>query len=132
MSGVNVWDFYQSLPVAGRSRNRLSDIERSVAAICDLRQEVGAGGFDGYFRAWGAYSAPEALDALGIVLGPEWAAVLDEAMQVNSLRGLPDASSDESALDEELHALESRFFELERSTDADKLLSDYLATRLDR
>lgn len=58
-----------------RGRDSLSPVEREVAAISDLRQEVNSGGFDGYFRYWGDDSAIVARAALPSVLRRDWAEV---------------------------------------------------------
>jgi len=126
----DVWSFYQSL--GSDDRGRLSPTELEVAAICDLRQEVNSGGFDSYFRYWGGNTAPQAADALPKVLGEEWAAVLTEAM---SLLGPayprdPDLRFellDEPHVIEALHGLDTRYFELEASIDADALMTAHLA-----
>ena len=60
----------------------MTDRQRAVLAICDLRQEVNSGGFDRYFRHYGGSSAHEALSALPAVLGAEWAALFREAMDL--------------------------------------------------
>ena len=73
----DAWSFYESLGEDDRAG--LSQAEREVAAICDLRQEVNAGGFDSYLRAWGGDSAPVALTALPTVLGQAWADLLGQA-----------------------------------------------------
>ncbi|WP_406051581.1 DUF4375 domain-containing protein [Kribbella sp. NBC_00889] len=51
MTTAGVWEFYEAL-VEG-SRQDLTPVQRGVAAICDLRQEVNSGGFDSYFSHWG-------------------------------------------------------------------------------
>jgi hypothetical protein len=107
-------------------------VEREVAALCDLRQEVNSGGFDSYFRYWGCDTANEALAALPTVLGQAWADLLAEAMELLG----PDYPADIDArhdrldglhLDEALDALDARFYEPEDVTDADNLMSAYLA-----
>lgn len=130
MTTPHVWDFYES--VAGRPRADLTREERTIAAICDFRQETNAGGFDAYFRYGGGDTAVIALHGLESILGPKWYDLLAEAM---SLLGEPYPRSsarradllDERELDDELTALDERFYSLEASTDADGLLSRALA-----
>lgn len=128
---MGVWEFYESL---GESpRKDLSPVQQGVAAICDLRQEVNSGGFDGYFRNWGGDTAPVALDALPTALGEEWAGVLRDAMELFGPT-YPASQREREALmdgldrDAALEALDQRFFDLEGSTDADALLDAQLAS----
>ncbi len=69
MPPVDAWTYYESMH--GADRSRLSPVERSVLALCDLRQEVNSGGFDSYFRYWGGDSAPDAVAVVGALLGSE-------------------------------------------------------------
>jgi hypothetical protein len=46
---ADAWSRYEEL--GSELRDSLSEVEREVFAILDLRQEVNAGGFDGYFRS---------------------------------------------------------------------------------
>lgn len=125
-----MWDFYTSL--ADNDRQGLSEVQRHVAAVCDLRQEVASGGFDSYFRNWGGDTALDALAGLGRVLGSEWEQVLLEAMQLLGPEyptAIDDRETmlDSSALDATLQTLDRRFNALEAAVDADSLLSEYLA-----
>ena len=74
----DVWDRYGQL--ADQEPAALTPAQRGLVAVCDLRQEVNAGGFDTYFRAWGGNSADVALAALPDLLGQEWADLLQSAM----------------------------------------------------
>lgn len=126
----DAWSFYEEL--GERDRDSLSEVERNVAAICDLRQEVNSGGFDSYFRYWGGNTAPIALSALPRVLGQDWADLLAAAMFLIGAEYPTDVDAreqrlDSDELDEELDALNTRYFELESATDADALLSSYLS-----
>lgn len=109
----------------------MSPEHRGLLAICDLRQEVNSGGFDGYFSAWGGDSAPDALGALPPILGQEWADLLDAAMRLlgETYPSGADEREDligELELDDELDALDTRYYALESRTDADATLSSYL------
>jgi hypothetical protein len=126
---TDVWEFYEAL--AEKSRVDLAPHQRGVAAICDLRQEVNSGGFDGYFSYWGGDTAQEALAALPATLGEDWAALLSEAM---NLLGYPYPADQgnrevlvlELALDDTFAVLDQRFYDLEAATNADAVLSAYL------
>lgn len=130
---TDVWDLYGELSEADPSS--LSEAQRRVVAIGDLRQEVNAGGFDNYLRSWGGNSASVALAALPEVLGQDWAALLSEALRVvgspypedpdeRATRLDADATSDET-----LAALDERFYDLEASTDADARLNEFIQTK---
>lgn len=97
-----------------------------MAAICDLRQEVNSGGFDVYFRYWGANTAELAVRAIERVLGAGWAAVLSEAMALFGPAFPLTVDERESilteAVSEALDALDERYLDLEASTEADALL----------
>jgi hypothetical protein len=129
MAVVDAWAYYESMQ--GAERTRLSAAQRSVLAVCDLRQEVNSGGFDSYFRYWGGDSAPDAVSVLASVLGAEWGEVLREAMALFG-PDYPAASRDRErildsiGLDETLEELDRRFFDLEATTDADAMMSAYL------
>lgn len=129
---VNVWVFYESLPADGGQRDRLSPVEQGVAAVCDLRQEVGSGGFDVYFRYWGGDTAQQAVVVLDAALGAEWSELLRQAMSLLGA-GYPTDSDDRFERLEmlnvaaELDAIDKRWFALEAATDADLLLSKYLS-----
>jgi hypothetical protein len=125
---ADVWQYYGEHDRVDRST--LDPLHRSVLAICDLRQEVSSGGFDGYFRYWGGDSAPDALRVLPDALGPSWAALLEEAMGVFGAVYPTDVDDREKALDAvddgKLDDLATRFFDLEASDDADARLGRYL------
>ena len=125
----DVWSFYESL--GGGDRTGLTQIEREIAAICDLRQEVNGGGFDVYFRYWGGDTAEVAADAIGRLLGEEWAAVLSEAMaklgQVYPSTVAERETVLTDAVSAAFEAFDERYFLLEASTNADELLSAALA-----
>ena len=127
----DVWSLYGDL--GGSDPASLSDAQRGFVAILDLRQEVNAGGFDNYFRAWGGNSASEAMGALPGVLGQKWATLLHEAMQVV---GSPYPQDDpdqraarldaNTAADVTLSALDERFYDLEAAADVDARLSEFV------
>ncbi len=126
---VDVWDRYGQL--SGQHPSTLNGAQRGLVAVCDLRQEVNAGGFDGYFRDWGGNSAEAALAALPVFLGQEWADVLRAAMSLFGPRYPADADARGEAIDQrDLHdrlsALDDDFFALEGSADADERLNAYL------
>ena len=126
----DVWTRYEQ--VGEDDRSSLTKQERAAFAICDLRQEVNSGGFDSYFRYWGGDTASEALGALPEVLGHDWASLLREAMQTLGPVYPSDADDradvlDQRQLDERLNELDSRFYELEASADADQRVNAYLA-----
>lgn len=129
MAVVDAWAYYESMQ--GADRTRLSTVQRSVLAVCNLRQEVNADGFDSYFRYWGGASAPDAVAALASVLGAEWGEVLQEAMALFG-PGYPGDSTDRArvldsiGVGDALEELDRRFFNLEANTDADALTSAYL------
>ena len=121
---VGIWDFYEGL--GDRSREQLPLWQRGLAAICDLRQEVNAGGFDAYFRYWGGDSAPLALESLSGALGDSWAAVLRETMDLFGEHYPLDQKEREERLDEldledALEDLDGRYLALEASVNADSV-----------
>jgi hypothetical protein len=126
---TDVWDLYAEL--TEKDLSSLTLPQRRIVALCDLRQEVNADGFDAYFRYWGGNSAQEALEALPTLLGDDWADLLRAAME---LLGSPyPVDPDDRAtridardLGETLQDLDERFYELEASTDADARLSDFI------
>lgn len=127
----DAWSLYEAIGEGDRSS--LSRRQHEVLAICDLRQEVNSGGFDSYFRYWGGDTASIALRALAEALGPEWETLLREAMQVLGPDYPADADAraevlDARVVDDVLAALDSRFYELEGSSDADRSLNTYLAS----
>ena len=125
----DVWELYER---CGTDRSDLDDVERLVLAICDLRQEVNAGGFDAYFRHWGGDTADVALAGIGAALGPEWEALLRDAMSVfGPIYPADDIERREAVLDRDgvadrLDALDRRFLDLETSVDADGRLGTLL------
>ena len=127
---TDVWDLYGELSNADPVS--LSEAQRRVVAISDLRQEVNAGGFDTYLRAWGGNSAPVALAALPEVLGQDWADILNEAANVvgSTYPVDPDDRATrldgDPAADDTLAALDERFYDLEATTDADARLNEYI------
>lgn len=130
MTARDVWTFYEALGESAREDLLLR--ERGVAAICDLRQEVNSGGFENYFSYWGGDTAQDALRALPVFLGNEWALLLREAMGLLG-QDYPTDPDDRQALIIErdlsgaLSELDERFYALEAATDADALLSASLA-----
>lgn len=104
--------------------------EQQKFAILDLRQEVSSGGFDAYLRYWGGDTAELAVAALPVVLGPEWEELLVEAMRLMGPTYPldPDARSrviDENDLQATLHALDTRYYDLEAAVDADAAMCAY-------
>jgi len=129
VASAGVWDLYAEL--GEQDRSGLSDAERAVFAICDLRQEVNSGGFDSYFRYWAGDSAPTAHAELPAVLGQDWADLLRDAMALlgpayPSGAGARAAALDARDFDAELNALDDRFYELEAGVDADARLGALL------
>lgn len=128
MNDVDAWEMYESL--RDRDRAGLTELERNVAAICDFQQEVNSGGFDRYFRYSGGDSAPDALAALPHVFGFDMADLLREAMQLLGSDYPTDQAEREERLDaadvdDELDALDHRYYELEAEIDVDAL-NDYV------
>ena len=125
----DVWDLYGQL--ADQQRSTLTPAQRGLVAVCDLRQEVNAGGFDTYFRAWGGNSADDALAVLPSLLGQKWADLLRSAMALlgSTYPRDPDERGDildQHDLDDMLHELDERLYALEAGTDADARLNSYL------
>jgi Domain of unknown function (DUF4375) len=125
----DVWDLYGQL--AEQDPASLSPEQRALVAVCDLRQEVNAGGFDNYFRAWGGDSAEDALAALPHLLGQQRADLLRSAMAFlgPAYPSDPDERGDmldQLDLDDRLDELDQRFYALEGETDADSRLNAYL------
>lgn len=130
-SSADVWAFYNAR--SDTDRSTLTADERGILAILDLRQEVAADGFVGYFSYWGGDIAEEALSALPDILGEEWAEVLREAMR---LLGTPyprdldvrfEMLLDNDSLGDALNALDQRLHDLEARSDADAILGGALA-----
>ena len=128
---VDVWDAYATL--SGRDRSTLNDEQRGLVAVCDLRQEVNSGGFDRYFRYGGGNSALDAWRALRGLLGQDWADLLKEAMDLLGPE-YPTAQADRENLvdardlDDQFEDLDTRYYALESSTDADGRLNEYLSS----
>jgi hypothetical protein len=125
----DVWDLYGQL--TEQDSSTLSPAQRGLVAVCDLRQEVNAGGFDNYFRAWGGNSANDALAALPDLLGQEWADLLRSAMTLlgPAYPSDPDdrgALIDQLDLGDRLGVLDERLYALESETHADARLNSYL------
>jgi hypothetical protein len=129
MATQDVWSLYEQL--VERDRASLNGAQRSVAAICDLRQEVSSGGFDSYFRYAGGDHAKDALTALPSVLGDAWAQLLREAMSVFGTDYPYDPASrgavlDAADRDDELDVLDRRLHALEAASNADAALADFV------
>jgi hypothetical protein len=127
---ADVWDVYAQL--SDRDPASLSDAQRRLVAVCDLRQEVNAGGFDNYFRTWGGNSAPHAIAGLPALLGSEWADLLRSAMVLFGPRYPDDPDDRADKMDrgnvfDRLQQLDERFYALEASTDADAKLNALIA-----
>ena len=120
-----MWDLYSEY--AQEDRSSLPDPQQAVFAVLDLRQEVGSGGFDSYFRYWGGDTAPLALAVLPDVLGQDWADLLRDAMDTFGATYPAGAAARADALDAqdrepELSALDDRLYDLDAATDADSRL----------
>lgn len=129
MGRVGIWEFYETL--GDLPRGELTPLRQGLAAICDLRQEVNSGGLDSYFRYLGGDTALVALEALPTVLGEEWGTVLREAMSLfgpvyPTRQGDRESMLDELDVDDALEELDSRFFELEGSMNADTAMDSHL------
>jgi hypothetical protein len=125
----DVWDLYGQL--ADQEPGTLTSAQRGLVAVCDLRQEVNAGGFENYFRAWGGNSAHTALASLPQLLGQEWAELLASAMALFGPTYPPDpdergSTLDRLDLDDHLSELDERLYDLEAEADADAKLNAYL------
>jgi hypothetical protein len=126
---ADVWDFYGQR--ADQDRSTLTAAHRGLVAVCDLRQEVNAGGFENYLGAWGGNSAEDALTALPVLLGQEWADLLNAAMGLLGPAYPRDPDERGNAIDQRdlydrLQELDERYYDLESSTDADARLNAYL------
>jgi Domain of unknown function (DUF4375) len=130
---ADVWDLYELLSEVDRPT--LTEGLRRVLAICDLRQEVNSGGFDGYFRYWGAAHVADAVEGLPEVLGQDWAGLLREAVELLA-DPYPDNADDRADrldrgdLDESMSDLDERFYALESSSSADTRLNEYIDANL--
>lgn len=127
----SVWEFH--FEVADGERDRLMPMERQVLAICDLRQEVGSGGFDRYFRYSGGDTAPQAQSAIGHLLGWPWVNLLAEAMSIFGEVYPLDCDSRTEQLevldaDATLNEFDDRLYNLEAQQDSDALLTAALNT----
>ena len=125
-----MWDVYGQL--ADRDPASLTEAQRRLVAICDLRQEVNAGGFDNYFRTWGGNSAVDAVAALPSVLGSEWTDLLRSAVVLFGPRYPTEPDERGEKIDrgnvfDRLQQLDERFYALEASSDADAKLNAYIA-----
>jgi hypothetical protein len=126
---VDIWTLYESYSTQ-ESRVSLTAEQRRLLAVCDFRQEMNSGGFDTYLRYWGADTASEALAILPRALGDPWHQVLAEALAVFGTANPSTADERAEVLDgageanDVLGLLDTRFFELEGSQDADRALGD--------
>lgn len=132
---MDLWDLYTRCG-DGASRAALTREQRQFLAVCDLRQEVNAGGFDSHLRRWGADTASEALALLPRALGEEWHRVLSDALAVLGTAATADADERAAVLDaaagadDVLERADERFLALEAGQDADVrlgLLADELS-----
>ena len=130
---MNIWQLYEAYATP-ESRRPLSDEQRQLLALCDLRQEVNSGGFDSYLRFWGADTASDALAIVGGALGEPWRQVLVEALDIfgsanpRTADERAEALDDAAEADDVLGVLDERFFELEGSQDADAALGQLAET----
>jgi hypothetical protein len=124
---VDIWDLYAQYDDAAK-RSRLTPEQRQLLAICDLRQEVNAGGFDSYLRYWGADTAGDALTLLPRALGDEWHRVLTEALSIFGTASPTNADQRAEVIDgaaeadDVLGLADERFYELEAEQSADERL----------
>ena len=98
-----------------------------------LRQEVGSGGFVGYFN-WTSNTSSSAAHAAALQFSPAMAALLEKALIVVGARG-PDAALDNSfsdapGVEEALAKLSLRFHEEEGAAEMDLAVDSYI-TRSD-
>lgn len=126
---VDVWDVYGQL--AELDSSTLTPAQRGLIAVCDLRQEVNAGGFDNYFRAWGGNTTEAALAALPSFLGQAWADLLRSAMALLGPAYPTDPDErgdllDQLDIDHRLHELDELFYNLEGETDANARLNAHI------
>lgn len=106
--------------------------QRLVFAINMLRQEVGSGGFDTYFRYKGGDTAPLALEAAEL-LGPRWVALVEEALHTMGSPYPADVGMREHIVDR-LHErsphlldeLDQRLYDLEIACPADEPLDRFV------
>jgi len=130
---VDIWQLYGAY-ASPESRRPLSDEQRQLLAVCDLRQEVNSGGFDSYLRFWGADTASDALAIVGGALGEPWRQVLVEALGIfgtanpSTADERADVLNGAAEADDVLGLLDDRFFELENSHDADVALGQLAET----
>jgi hypothetical protein len=129
MATQDVWSLYERL--VDRDRGTLNGAQRSLTAICDLRQEVSSGGFDSYFRYAGGDHAKDALTALPTVLGDAWAQLLRDAMSVFGGDYPRDSATrsdvlDAADADEAFDVLDRRLHALEAAGNADAALADFV------
>ncbi|HMM95829.1 DUF4375 domain-containing protein [Phycicoccus sp.] len=124
---MDIWQLYGAYATP-ESRRPLSDEQRQLLAVCDLRQEVNSGGFDTYLRFWGADTAPDALAIVEGALGEPWRQGLVEALDIFGTANPSTADERAEVLDDAAEAddmlgmLDERFYELEGSQDADAAL----------
>lgn len=124
---MDIWDLYAQYDDAAK-RSGLTPEQRQLLAICDLRQEVNAGGFDSYLRCWGADTAHDALTLLPRALGDEWHRVLTEALSIFGTANPTNADERAEVIDGAAEAddvlgfADDRYYELEAQQNADERL----------
>ena len=126
---LSAWDVYGELST--REFEALSSSQRNLVSVLDLRQEVNSGGFENYFRAWGGNTAPVALGALPGLISQEWAELLSEAMSLFGAAYPSDPDErgdfiDANDLYDALSDLDSRYYELEGTVEADAILDEWV------
>lgn len=133
MAGVG-WYVYKHLSDADVSDpNAFAAMTRQqqlVFAFNLLRQEVGSGGFVGYFK-WTGNTSSSAAHVAARQFAVPMAELVEQALAVVQAAG-PDAKLDRRVLDdpgveEALWALDSRFYEAEEWAEADRAVDDYIA-----
>ena len=111
---------------------KMTHEQRLVFAINMLRQEVGHGGFDSYFRYTGGNTGLVALDAAEL-LGAPWIALVRAALHALGSPYPRDVHERERVLDQLaghspqlLAGLDEQLYELEAEHPADEVLDQFI------
>lgn len=135
------WNVFEHLASAQikdrRAMEEFTSGQRAMFAIGMLRQEVGSGGFDCYFRYSGGNTALDAANATSII-SPAWVALFAEAMAPFGAEYPVDIDAREDAIDAVLEAdedvfepLDLRLYDLEADDPADDKLDAYIWSHQD-